>query len=84
LDGVACASQDACTAVGGGSFRGAFAERWNGTRWSRQQTRRPIGATKPSLSAVSCPSPTTCVAIGSYTDSTGQQRVLVERWTGAR
>ena len=80
LAGIACASQDACTAVGSGSSW-SYAERWNGAGWSRQHTSRPIGAMSTSLSAVSCPSPTTCIAVGSYKDATGQQRALVERWT---
>ncbi|MGN6169089.1 MAG: hypothetical protein ACTHQQ_13105, partial [Solirubrobacteraceae bacterium] len=80
LDGVACASKDACTAVGAGSVW-AHAERWDGKRWSIQRPRRPTGATSTSLSAVSCPSPTTCIAVGSYKDDTDQQHALIERWT---
>jgi hypothetical protein len=88
LTGVSCTSKTACTAVGrytsASRTNQTLAERWNGTKWSRQQTGRPIGATRTSLDALSCPSPTTCVAVGSYTDATGHGRVLLERWTRSR
>jgi hypothetical protein len=34
------------------------------------------------LSAVSCPSPSFCMAVGVFTDSEGRGRALAERWNG--
>ena len=63
LNGVSCASPNACTAVGGWSSPGAgggMAARWNGTSWSVRQTPGIGGV----LSDVSCASPTACTAVG--------------------
>src|SRR5207247_7771343 len=46
-----------------------LAERWNGRTWAVQSTPNPRGAQSSSLSGVSCPSSTLCVAVGSYTRS---------------
>ncbi len=76
------ASASACTAVGRSSRRNedTLAERWNGLRWSIQRTPTPrIGA--GHLEDVSCPSLTTCVAVG-WSDPPAEQRMIVERWNG--
>jgi hypothetical protein len=83
LYGVSCGSRSACTAVGQFSVDGsvylALGERWNGTKWSIQQTRSP-GATSNKLAAVSCASASSCMAVGSFQGgSTG--KTLAERWT---
>ena len=52
LNGVACASASACTAVGGSSS-GTLAEHWNGTRWAIQVTPNP-SAGGGTLSGVAC------------------------------
>jgi hypothetical protein len=86
LDGVSCTSAKTCTTVGVYDNRSAgvaltLAERWNGSRWYIQHTPNPKRASQgSSLSDVSCPSPTTCTAIGGYT--TGQRNLfLAEHWT---
>jgi hypothetical protein len=88
LFGVSCASRTACTAVGSVTNRAGttvpLAERWNGTRWAIQRTRRPprvhAGALD-YLGGVSCPSLTTCVAVGHSGNSLGTAgTTLVERW----
>jgi hypothetical protein len=61
---------------------GTQAERWNGNSWSIQQTAGPADATGSGLAAVSCPSTHVCIAVGSYTTATGQERPLLGRWTG--
>ena len=77
LNGVACTSATACTAVGS-SNAGTLAERWNGTGWSIQHTPNPAqgGA---SLSGVSCTSASACTAVGLSNAGT-----LAERWNGTR
>jgi hypothetical protein len=75
LSGISCVSAAVCSTVGkaGGSV---LAERWNGTGWSVDRTPNPApGAT---LDAVSCPSATTCVAVGSYTTNAGHTVGLAE------
>ena len=88
---VACASATSCLAIGNdfsdydvitGHGKG-LAERWNGSRWSIiPRPVRPTGAT-PSINGVSCPTPTGCFAVGSY--STGSTaKPLIEHWNGTR
>jgi hypothetical protein len=103
LTGVSCTSAAWCMAVGttdggypqppgrAGPF-GTFAETWDGSRWTLTPTAAAAG-TDPGLFAVSCASPSFCVAVG-YTNSTGPtlepdgyvsqaSRALVELWNGA-
>jgi hypothetical protein len=86
---VSCTSPTACTAVGGYSNNiyhssgGTLAERWNGVSWTIQATPNPAHAVTSYLSGLSCTSPTACVAVGFFTESSGQRVTLVERWNGA-
>jgi hypothetical protein len=87
LKGISCSSPVACTAVGEavlGLPAGTvtLAERWNGKTWTIQHTPNPPhsnfpGAATATLNAVSCPSATTCVAVGR--SDTG---ALAELWNG--
>ena len=85
LSGVACPTPTNCTAVGqyynatangGIGFGAALVEHWNGKIW--------VVARSPShdgdvLNAVTCPTPTNCMAVGSGDSSS---RALVEHWNG--
>jgi hypothetical protein len=86
LSSVSCTSAGACTAVGistnSGGVTVALAERWNGTRWSIETVPEPSGALGSVLSAVSCPAPTSCTAVGSYTNSGEATLSLAEHWNG--
>lgn len=92
FDGVSCPSATACTAVGsyinntqtGGV--GTLAEAWNGTRWAIQPTPNPTGATQSRLQGVSCPSATSCTAVGShFASGLGKPTLtLAEHWNGTR
>lgn len=87
LQGVSCATADACTAVGSYSIRGdrpslPLAEAWNGTSWSIQAVPVPAGSRQTTLYAVSCSSARACTAIGVYHNRGGQQEGLAERWDG--
>jgi hypothetical protein len=85
LAGVSCASKTACTAVGWFSKAGKtmlLAERWNGTTWTIQTTASPAGTKSASFHSVSCPASNVCVAVGSWTNSTGATAPLAERWDG--
>ena len=81
-----CASASACTAFGSSHDQQTFAERWNGTRWTIQPT--PTAPSTLDLNegefGVSCPSASTCTAVGSYRlNSQGfNAETLAERWNG--
>ena len=83
LNGVACPSASACTAVGA-SNAGTLAERWNGARWAIQPTPNPAGAQFAFLNTAACPSASACTATGAYVNSAGTVQTLAERWNGAR
>jgi hypothetical protein len=54
------------------------------SRWSTEPTAAPPGARADVLSAVSCPSPTACTAVGYATSPDGDGSTLSERRTGSR
>ena len=80
LLGVSCTSESSCTAVGT-SDGAPLAEIWNGTDWTVQTTHSPSGATSSALTSVWCSSPLACLAVGSYTDSSGGGG-FSELWNG--
>jgi hypothetical protein len=66
---LACRSSNSCYAVGSASTSTAtntLVEHWNSTRWTLVAAPNPTGANAASLSGVSCPTATNCVAVGSY------------------
>jgi hypothetical protein len=86
LSAVSCRSKTSCYAVGNYSTDSApktLVERWNGTSWSIVTSPNPAGATYSDLTGVSCPSKTSCSAVGFfYTDSSFNEKTLVENWNG--
>ncbi len=77
LNAVSCASPTNCTAVGqyyqtAGGPQLTLIERWNGTAW-RLEPAPSIGRGS-TLDSVSCPSATSCTAVGS----------LILGWQGVR
>ena len=90
LSYVQCASASACMAVGGyySSSRGQglpLAEFWDGTGWTIQSAPVPSGANGAALDGVSCPSSTTCTAVGAYAPTSGPEDTLTlaESWDGS-
>ena len=86
LTAVACPSSSWCVAVG---YRASpagdehtLAEIRRGT-WAIQSTPDRKGALASVLTAVSCASARSCVAVGSSTDTAERQSVLTEVWNGA-
>jgi hypothetical protein len=78
LNAVSCASATACTAIGDYAPNGqptAFAETWNGTRWSLQATAIPAGAIASELTGVSCDA-RRCTAVGDYGTLSGAELTL--------
>jgi hypothetical protein len=87
LGGVSCTSSTACTAVG--QYKSSageqlpFVERWNGTEWTLQSMPNPSGSKATLLHGVSCPTEKACVAVGTYTNSSGVEVNLAESWNGS-
>jgi hypothetical protein len=88
LVSVSCPAENVCTAVGGynndeGILTGhAYAERWNGSSWTIQST--PTPGVFSGLNGVSCPTTTTCVAVGYWDGGIGTKGVpLAEQWNGS-
>lgn len=83
LEGVACTSPSACTAVGGSFADASLAERWNGTKWVIQASPNPVGPIYDlMLWTVACPWPLHCMAVGKYA-SLAPQLTLAEQWNGS-
>ena len=88
LSGVSCPSAASCVAVGSqGNAQGTvfltLAESWNGSSWTVIPSPS-YGPYLNFLAAVSCTSPTNCVAVGNWlTGGTEPEfRTLVETWNG--
>jgi hypothetical protein len=74
LTHVSCPTTNFCLAVGGTTQ----AEEWNGHYWTVHSLPVPADASAAELSGVSCVSPTSCMAVGSYNNET-----LAEQWNGS-
>ncbi len=85
LASVSCVSATDCIAVGTyftdalGSISRTFAEHWNGRSWSIQRPPNLPGAIQNYLDSVSCPSRSTCFAVG---EAIPRNKPLIERWNG--
>ena len=76
LFGDSCVNGSFCVAVGqAGAGPSPLIERWDGTSWTVMPNPAPSGPA--TLLAVSCGSPTFCVAVGGAGAST-----LVDQWNG--
>jgi hypothetical protein len=84
LNGVACSSASACTAVGNQTLAKTLAERWNGRTWHVQATPNPAGAQNIALGGVACAARTVCTAFGLNGIGLGAPTTLAERWSGGR
>jgi hypothetical protein len=89
LVGVSCTSNRSCTAVGQRLDLAQFpptsatlAEHWNGHTWRVQPTPVVDGGAS-QLSAVSCPSASSCAAVGSRFSSSGEEATLALRWNNS-
>jgi hypothetical protein len=92
LHAISCPSATVCTAVGFESGLHSalvsFADRWNGTTWTLQTIPATAGAEIDELEAVSCPSTSTCTAVGGQRfergeGTPGEWHPLAERWNEA-
>jgi hypothetical protein len=89
LNGVSCASAASCVAVGtysDGTKNLTLAESWNGSSWIVDTTVNPSTASAApdqGFNSVACTSPTSCIAVGSYTVGVNTIQTLVESWNGS-
>jgi len=65
------------------SIERTLVERWNATHWSIVPSLNPPGKTATGLTAVTCTSPTNCVAVGAYSANYWQW-TLIGHWDGTR
>ena len=83
LNSVSCPGAQSCFAVGSvevypSQVTKTLIERWNGSKWSIVASPNVAGATERSLADVSCPTTTSCFAVGSSGTT-----ALIQRWNGA-
>jgi hypothetical protein len=87
LNGVSCATASACMAVGthladysasGVGLSRGFSEVWAGSAWQLATAAQASGGAMTAFDAVSCPSPSMCVAVGQA----GEDPSDVERSSG--
>jgi hypothetical protein len=83
LIGDGCFSASACMSVGIGNNLFAIAQAWKGSAWSATTPAEPSGATDSQLNGVSCPASSSCVAVGSYFNSS-VTATLGEDWNGTK
>jgi hypothetical protein len=86
LDSISCRSAKFCTAVGqaeNGGIESAVAETWNGTTWATSTVPLPSGTTNSTLDAVSCPTASSCEAVGDYSTNNVTSGLLAEQWNGS-
>jgi hypothetical protein len=87
---LSCSSSAACTAVAAyypfpsSDSDILLAVRWNGRGWSRQVMAAPAGSVTALVGGISCPSGSSCIAVGGFTSGDRPTRYvpLVERWNG--
>ena len=93
LSAVSCASGAACAAVGEYCESSAdlcsedegevpLAQIWDGSNWRTVPVPHASGSPTSQLGAVSCMTPTSCVAVGNQVTSTGVSP-LIEAWNGS-
>jgi hypothetical protein len=81
LGSVACSSASSCAAAGNYTDSSGNPQGWlltgSGTSWTATEAPLPAGAAADpadELFSVACPSASSCVAVGSYTDSSGNRQ----------
>jgi len=86
VEGITCPSATTmCLAVGSAGYPARpGAEIWNGADWSAQATAPiPANSYGAYLDGISCPSESSCFAVGSIEDRIGLTSTpLVEHWNG--
>ena len=87
LTGVSCPAATSCFAVGSWKWNTTesaktLVERWNGKIWTILSSPNSTEGKISTLAAVSCPSTTSCFAVGTLRNVTGPYKTLIEGWNG--
>ncbi len=86
LSAVSCPSTSLCQAVGDfttvGDAQQPLAETWRGAGWSESTWPGLPGPPDATLMGVTCPSSSSCLAVGYDIDPKGGYRALTELWQG--
>jgi hypothetical protein len=86
LSAVSCVSASTCMAAGNLKIstivRHALVVSWHAGKWSTVPSPSRLTYSNV-LAGVSCPSATSCVAVGHYLDSKSVMQTLVESWNGS-
>jgi hypothetical protein len=84
---VSCPTTTMCVAVGAHTLSNgtphAFAERWDGAKWSLLTTHAPAGSRSAVLGRVSCASRVDCFAVG-YVEGSAQGGSWIQHFDGAK
>lgn len=94
LFGIACTSATKCEAVGSFLAPGGpgatsyvlepYAEQLAHGKWASVRVASPKTATGAGLDGVSCPSPTTCYAVGVWSNASSLQQPFEAKFVGTR
>jgi hypothetical protein len=93
LQGISCTSTNQCIAVGNYTdstgYEKALTENWNGATWTEGNAvafiPSPQSDANSELDAISCASPSSCVAVGNYEDEPEDTwPALAESWNGSK
>jgi hypothetical protein len=90
---LSCVTETRCVSVGGqevpapyfGAKSGGnrpLVETWNGHTWRLEKVPIPPATTDGELSGVGCV-PAGCMAVGSFSNRSGNDRVMTEWWNGS-
>lgn len=81
VDDIACIIRASCVAIGqykdlSGNWHGLLLSR-SGSQWHSTEIMLPRGARDPEFDSLTCVSSRMCIAVGTYTDSSGNPRGLI-------
>ena len=90
LNAVSCSGPSTCVAVGLYDTSESYPplaqtliESWNGSAWSIVPSPNTSPTQYNQLNAVSCTSPSACVAVGYYSGDGAATQTLIESWNGS-
>lgn len=85
MQDISCPASGNCFGVGAyvdsNGVKKIAAEHWNGSAWTSMEPGSPTG-TAAELQGVSCPTTSSCFAVG-YLETSGSSRPLIMKWNGS-
>jgi hypothetical protein len=58
-----------------------FGRRWDGSAWTLKDPGQPSGATQSALASASCPTTTSCIAVGYWVNGSGTDIILAAQYS---